>query len=608
MVNKMRKRSLSLSLALLFALTVVPHGTFAADVKNLELVNQIDSTWAVSTVVASPQSDMLLIQESYTWNVYLYNLNSNVKKELLNTLSVGVGSKGMCFSLDGSLCAVSVNETPNGDTTALIAIFDTKSGEMINEISLGTFNVTIAFDRGNNLIAYDTVEGVFGFGSKSGISVRNARTGDVLVKTESDSVKMLCQNPANDYFVASMWSGLLKIYDGKTGGSAKTLELAAGADSMAFSPDGKYLAVSAGGKTAIFDAESSYSKIREFDKGGYVSFDRDGSILSLGDTAYFADGGFADYAALQDGGNYIDADRAVLTRDGKYFITYGGGKGVRLLDASKILARLTEVRLTPDVIELLSGEEIELKLTGVYSDGSVQELSPQDAKFSISDFSVAKMNGNSRIQGVTVGETELTVSYYGTDIRKAVAVVSSRTDGSAAAWAQEGIASAVDKGFVPPDIQNSYTSVITRQEFCRMAVKFVEYISGKGIDAVLADNGVSRDPGAFSDTSDPDILAAYALGITNGTGGGQFSPDGQFTREQAATMLMNTCRAVGMDVDNPPTSDFSDLASASPWAVDGINFVRANGIMSGTSTAGSVFTPKTTYTRQESIVTFDRIG
>ncbi|MDR1580145.1 MAG: S-layer homology domain-containing protein [Synergistaceae bacterium] len=570
----MKKRILPLSLVFLFALTIVPYGTFAADVKNLELVNQIDSEWSVSTVVASPQSDMLLIQESYTWNVYLYNLNSNVKKELLNTLSVGVGSKGMCFSLDGSLCAVSVNETPTGDTTALIAIFDTKSGEMINEISLGTFNVTIAFDRGNNLIAYDTVEGVFGFGSKSGISVRNARTGDVLVKTESDNVKTLCQNPANDYFVASMFSGLLKIYDGKTGGSAKTLELAAGANSMAFSPDGKYLAVSAGDKTTIFDAENNHSKIREFDKGGYVSFDHDGSILSLGDTVYFAAGGFTDYATLQDGDNYINADSALLTRDGKYFITYGGGKGVRLLDASKILVRLTEVRLTPDVIELLSGEEMELKLMGVYSDGSVRELNPQDAKFSISDFSIAKMNENSKIQGVTVGKTELTVSYYGTDIKKAVAVVSSRTDESAAAWAREGIDSAVDKGFVPPDIQNNYTSVITRQEFCRMAVKFVEYMSGEGIDAVLADNGVSRDPSAFSDTSDSDILAAYALGITNGTGGGQFSPNGQFTREQAATMLMNTCKAIGMDVDSPPVSDFTDLGSASPWAVDGINFVR----------------------------------
>jgi hypothetical protein len=177
----------------------------------------------------------------------------------------------------------------------------------------------------------------------------------------------------------------------------------------------------------------------------------------------------------------------------------------------------------------------------------------------------------------------------------------------AAAWAREGIAGAIAKGFVPADIQNNYASVITRQEFCRMAVKFIEYKTGKDIDATLSERGLSRDTGAFSDTNDPDILAAYALGVTSGTGGGKFSPNGQFTREQAATMLMNTCKALGMDVSNSPTSDFTDLGSASAWAVDGINFVRVNGVMSGTSTTESVFTPKTTYTRQESIVTFDRI-
>jgi transglutaminase-like putative cysteine protease len=178
---------------------------------------------------------------------------------------------------------------------------------------------------------------------------------------------------------------------------------------------------------------------------------------------------------------------------------------------------------------------------------------------------------------------------------------------AAAAWAREGVAGAITKGFVPADIQGDYANVITRGEFCRMAVKFVEYKTGKAIGAILQEKGLSSAPGAFSDTNDPDILAAYALGVTSGTGGGKFSPDGQFTREQAATMLMNTCKALGMDADNPPASDFTDLGSASSWAVDGINFVRAKGVMSGTSTTESVFTPKTAYTRQESIVTFDRI-
>ena len=84
-------------------------------------------------------------------------------------------------------------------------------------------------------------------------------------------------------------------------------------------------------------------------------------------------------------------------------------------------------------------------------------------------------------------------------------------------WARDGIASAIGKGFVPADLQNHYRNVITRQEFCRMAVSWLEYAMGSGIDDILAQRGVSRDPNAFRDTDDPDILAAFALGITDGT-------------------------------------------------------------------------------------------
>ena len=177
---------------------------------------------------------------------------------------------------------------------------------------------------------------------------------------------------------------------------------------------------------------------------------------------------------------------------------------------------------------------------------------------------------------------------------------------SASTWARDGITSAIGKGFVPAEIQSSYTNVITRAEFCRMAIKWVEYATGKNIDTVLSERGLSRNPNAFTDTNDPAILAAYALSITSGTGNNQFSPNGQFDRQQAAGMIMNTCRAIGADVSNPPTSDFVDLDTAATWARDGINFVRANGIMQGTG--NNSFSPSTPYTREQSIVTFDNIN
>jgi len=186
---------------------------------------------------------------------------------------------------------------------------------------------------------------------------------------------------------------------------------------------------------------------------------------------------------------------------------------------------------------------------------------------------------------------------------------------SADSWARNGIVNAVEKGFVPMDLQNNYTEAITRQDFCRLAVKWLEYIIGKDIDAILIEQGAYRRQVAFSDTDDPDILAAFTLGITNGriapteTESGLFVPNGEFTRQEAATMIMRTCKAAGMDVSEPPISDFLDLDKADDWAQAGINFVRANGIMGGISVDPDrpEFGPKKIYTRQESIITFNNI-
>jgi uncharacterized protein YkwD len=187
---------------------------------------------------------------------------------------------------------------------------------------------------------------------------------------------------------------------------------------------------------------------------------------------------------------------------------------------------------------------------------------------------------------------------------------------SASTWARPHIESALIKGFIPEDIQSSYQKTITRREFCRMAVKWVEYVLDKPISAVLPEYGIpERANHTFSDTSDASILAAYRLGITSGTTAptaskpGLFTPNSEFTRQEAATMIMNTCRAIGADVRNAPISDFADMKLADTWAHLGINFVRANGIMSGvTSTPPYMFDPMRNYTREESITTFNNIN
>ena len=205
------------------------------------------------------------------------------------------------------------------------------------------------------------------------------------------------------------------------------------------------------------------------------------------------------------------------------------------------------------------------------------------------------IDGDSEATWDELGITNITITYGDT--------IDPLT--TASPWAQPHITAALEKGFVPADLQGSYTNVITRAEFCRMAVQWVRYATGKGINTILAEQGLSVDPNAFTDTSEWSILAAYALGITSGVGDGLFDPSGQISREQAATMIMNTAKAIGADVSNPPAAGFGDLDEAAGWAVPGISFVQANGIMSGVG--DNNFDPKRTYTREQSIVTFNNI-
>ncbi|MCL2002747.1 MAG: DUF5050 domain-containing protein [Oscillospiraceae bacterium] len=185
---------------------------------------------------------------------------------------------------------------------------------------------------------------------------------------------------------------------------------------------------------------------------------------------------------------------------------------------------------------------------------------------------------------------------------------------SASAWARGGVSEAVEKGFVPPDLQSSYAKDITRQEFCRMAVSWLEFALSKPAGDILRERNLTSNPNAFSDTADPVILAAYALDITRGTvaptatAPGVFSPDAPFDREQAAVMIRNTMRAIGADVSDTSDTGFTDIAAASDWAVDAINYARNASIMSGTSANPPTFGPKTAYTREQSIITFNNIS
>jgi len=175
-------------------------------------------------------------------------------------------------------------------------------------------------------------------------------------------------------------------------------------------------------------------------------------------------------------------------------------------------------------------------------------------------------------------------------------------------WAIEEISAAVSVGLVPDDLRSDYQKNITREEFCRLMVRLVSKASGKD-ETSIYDEHEPLDYEIFSDTRSADVLIAHELGIVNGVGDGKFNPGGSITREEAATMLART--AAGLELTSGQAITFHDSDSFSPWAKEGIALV--SGLTDATSGkavmggSGDLFSPRSTYTREQAILTVLRI-
>lgn len=158
-------------------------------------------------------------------------------------------------------------------------------------------------------------------------------------------------------------------------------------------------------------------------------------------------------------------------------------------------------------------------------------------------------------------------------------------------WAKPEIAKASEIGLIPDSLKNAdLTKPITRAEFCELALLLYEKSTG------ISPSPVSPNP--FTDTSNPQILKAFALGITQGTSATAFSPNVLINREQCATMLFRAIKAIKPDGDYSIAGvpDFPDQKNISSYAVDGTKFMSKLGIIKGDSTGN--FMPKATTTAQ----------
>lgn len=99
-------------------------------------------------------------------------------------------------------------------------------------------------------------------------------------------------------------------------------------------------------------------------------------------------------------------------------------------------------------------------------------------------------------------------------------------------WAVREVSEMQDKGMIPSCLDNcNMASYITREQMCSIAVTACAKILGKKYEPTGKNH--------FTDTSNPDVNAAYELGIVGGYGDGKFGPLDALTREQFFKIMAN---------------------------------------------------------------------
>ncbi len=145
-------------------------------------------------------------------------------------------------------------------------------------------------------------------------------------------------------------------------------------------------------------------------------------------------------------------------------------------------------------------------------------------------------------------------------------------DAKVADWAREQVDLAAAKGLMPDCLGDDFTVNITRAEFAAVAVELYEAMGGETAPAP------GENP--FSDTTDPVVLQANALGIVKGSGG-KFSPDNPVTRQEAALMLSRVYTRLGGQVPTVAATTFADNGYVASWARDAVAFMSDNRIVNG---------------------------
>ncbi|MEI8216406.1 MAG: S-layer homology domain-containing protein [Eubacteriales bacterium] len=198
--------------------------------------------------------------------------------------------------------------------------------------------------------------------------------------------------------------------------------------------------------------------------------------------------------------------------------------------------------------------------------------------------------------GTSAASNELAITTAKATVTPPPVVIGPVYSDTPSPWATAEIDKAVAAGLTVDTLLSKYDKPITRLEFSELVVKLYEKATGE--------IAVPVSPNPFTDTTNEDVLKAFALGIVNGVSADKFAPNANITRQELSVMLLRELKAakpdgiytVGADYANV----FADESQIAIWAIDAVRFMNQEGIVNGIG-AGKV-DPKGNTTREQSML------
>ena len=164
-------------------------------------------------------------------------------------------------------------------------------------------------------------------------------------------------------------------------------------------------------------------------------------------------------------------------------------------------------------------------------------------------------------------------------------------------WAVSSMEYGYEAGLLTETELQKAKSPMSRLEFCRIVMRFLEKVTGE--------EKTATQPTPFKDCDDADVVAAYEAGIIGGVEAGVFAPDRTLTREQMAIMVGRVLKAVNVDLtDTAKKNPFTDTARLYASSNKYLNELYGAEIINGYD--DGTFGPFREMTVQEAVVSFVR--